>query len=195
MLLIFSLLDNGKPTHKMLGGSQWIQLNNSEGHWKKQNITQQQKQTLKICHKSSPSFYYASPIFSLCILSICRATCIFCLARYGQYGQWNWGSIPHSHFSWFLSELFSLYPRPHRGHMKLLGLSFPREDTSNEAECGTAPRSRAGTDGCAADHASQSRTLLECGEFLRLPKTWSRKGLIYALQMKNNHIQVLVEMP
>lgn len=59
--------------------------------------------------------------------------------------------------------------------MKLLGLSLPREDTSNEAECGIAPRSKAGTDGCAADHESQSWTLLECGEFLRLPETSSRE--------------------
>jgi len=55
--------------------------------------------------------------------------------------------------------------------MKLLGLSFPREDASNEAEWGMAPRSKAGTDGCAADHVSQSLTLLECGEFLLLPET------------------------
>jgi len=60
--------------------------------------------------------------------------------------------------------------------MKLLGLSFPREDASNEAEWGMAPRSKAGTDGCAADHVSQSLTLLECGEFLLLPETLSRKS-------------------
>lgn len=55
--------------------------------------------------------------------------------------------------------------------MKLLGLSFPREDASNEAEWDMVPRIKAGTDGCAADHASQSLTLLECGEFLLLPET------------------------
>jgi hypothetical protein len=58
--------------------------------------------------------------------------------------------------------------------MKLFGLSFPREDTSNEAEGGITPKSKAGTDGCAADHVSQSRTLLECSEFLLLPETRSR---------------------
>jgi hypothetical protein len=68
--------------------------------------------------------------------------------------------------------------------MKLLGLSFPREDTSNEAEGGIAPKSKAGTEGCAADHVSQSRRVLECGEFLLLPETWSRgtQMLIYILQ-------------
>lgn len=53
---------------------------------------------------------------SLCIRSMCRPMCIFCLARYTQYGHWNWGSLPHSHFWWLRSDDLSLYTRPQSGH-------------------------------------------------------------------------------
>lgn len=54
----------------------------------------------------------------MCILSICLVICIFCLALYGQYWHLNCGSLPHSHFWWFLNELFNLYALPHSGHIK-----------------------------------------------------------------------------
>uniref|UniRef100_A0A182JEP5 Uncharacterized protein n=1 Tax=Anopheles atroparvus TaxID=41427 RepID=A0A182JEP5_ANOAO len=53
---------------------------------------------------------------SLCMRSMCRPMCIFCFARYTQYGHWNWGSLPHSHFWWLRSDDFSLYVRPQSGH-------------------------------------------------------------------------------
>lgn len=53
--------------------------------------------------------------FSLCIRSMCRPMCIFCLALYTQNGHWNCGSLPHSHFWWLRNDDFSLYMRPQSG--------------------------------------------------------------------------------
>lgn len=66
-------------------------------------------------------FMYCSGFMctSRCILSMWRAICIFCLARYTQYGHWNWGSLPHSHFWWLRSEDLSLYILPQSGQLKL----------------------------------------------------------------------------
>lgn len=55
---------------------------------------------------------------SRCIRSMCRAMCIFCLARYTQYGHWNCGSLPHSHFWWLRRDDLSLYERPQSGQGK-----------------------------------------------------------------------------
>ena len=63
--------------------------------------------------------------FSLCIRSMCRPMCIFCLARYTQYGHWNCGSLPHSHFWWFLNDDLSLYARPQSGHVNPSGHVAP----------------------------------------------------------------------
>lgn len=53
---------------------------------------------------------------SLCMRSMCRPICIFCLARYTQYGHWNCGSFPHSHFWWLRNDDLSLYILPQSGH-------------------------------------------------------------------------------
>lgn len=70
---------------------------------------------------SSRAIIFPSPPtlknFSLCIRSMWRPMCIFCLALYTQYGHWNCGSLPHSHFWWFRNDDFSLYIRPQSGHV------------------------------------------------------------------------------
>lgn len=67
---------------------------------------------MSVCRAGS-CFTYT---FSRCMRSMCRAMCIFCLARYTQCGHWNCGSLPHSHFWWFRSDDLSLYTRPQSGH-------------------------------------------------------------------------------
>lgn len=109
--------------------------------------------------------------FSLCIRSMCRPMCIFCLARYTQYGHWNCGSLPHSHFWWFRKDDLSLYIRPQSGHVNPpscmpapfpafaelpLPLALP-EDPFGDRSSGRAPfvsmvlthKSRGKTNGCA----------------------------------------------
>jgi hypothetical protein len=39
-----------------------------------------------------------------------------CFARYGQYGQQNWGSIPHSYLTCRSSDFFQRYTLQHLGH-------------------------------------------------------------------------------
>lgn len=71
---------------------------------------------------SSSAIIFPSPPtlknFSLCIRSIWRPMCIFCFALYTQYGHWNCGSLPHSHFWWLRKDDFNLYIRPQSGHEK-----------------------------------------------------------------------------
>lgn len=122
---------------------------------------------------SSRAIIFPSPPtlknFSLCIRSIWRPICIFCLALYTQYGHWNCGSLPHSHFWWFLKDDFSLYIRPQSGHVNPSALppfpafaEFPLplalpDDPLGDRSSGRAPfvsivlthKSRGKTSGCA----------------------------------------------
>lgn len=53
-------------------------------------------------------------ILSWCWRWICLNWCDLRLHFWGQKGHWNWGSLPHSHWTWRDKESLRTYVRPQR---------------------------------------------------------------------------------